>query len=211
MNNTRHTTRSVPTDLSAYRSRAAFALSLPVSISILLSGLFLLLGPVAPLAAQPDQLLLIQPGPERGSAPDFSWTTTEGETLTPESLTGKVVLLDFWASWCIPCQRAVPHLKSLDESLPEDRFRIVGINVDDEKEKLQGWVATYGLPWAQVWDQSHEIVQSFKVTNFPTYVLLDHRGRVTYTTTGFTSTMGRVLDYRVRTAVQAAQAAQGSR
>jgi len=197
-------TRPVPTADSASRLQAAFARSLLLVVSLLL------VGPAGPLAAQ-GELEIVRPGPEQGSAPDFSWTTTEGETLTPESLAGKVVLLDFWASWCIPCQRAVPHLKSLDESLPEDRFRIVGINVDDEKEKLQGWVATYGLPWAQVWDRSHEIVQSFNVTNFPTYVLLDHRGRVTYATTGFTSTMGRVLDYRVRTAVQAAQAAQGSR
>lgn len=197
-------TRPVPTAHSASRLRAAIARSLLLFVALLL------VGPAGPLAAQ-DELKIVRPGPEQGSSPEFSWTTTEGETLTPESLAGKVVLLDFWASWCIPCQRAVPHLKSLDESLPEDRFRIVGINVDDEKEKLQGWVATYGLPWAQVWDQSHEIVQSFNVTNFPTYVLLDHRGRVTYTTTGFTSTMGRVLDYRVRTAVQAAQAAQGSR
>lgn len=198
MNDTKHPMRSVPTDLSAPRPPlrlwAALVLSLAIS--------------TAPLAAQPSDLKILQPGPDKGTTPEFTWTTTEGEVLAPESLAGKVVLLDFWASWCAPCRRAVPHLKSLHEGLPDDRFRIVGINVDDEKEKLQGWVATYGLPWAQVWDRDRQIVESFDVTNFPTYVLLDHRGRVIYTTTGFTSTMGRVLDYRVRSAVQAAQAAR---
>lgn len=209
MDNARYTPRSVPTDLSAPWPRGAFVRSLPFPGSLLLA-VFLLLGAAVPVRAQGDQLNVLNPGPELGATPELSWTTTEGEPLTSEDFAGKVVLLDFWASWCIPCQRAVPHLKSLDQSLPDDVFRIVGVNVDDEKEKLQGWVATYGLPWTQVWDRSHEISKSLNVTNFPTYILLDHQGRVTYTTTGFTPTMGRVLDYRVRSAVNAARAAQGS-
>jgi thiol-disulfide isomerase/thioredoxin len=201
MTKPKHAPRSVPTDFQASRLRATVALSLVLAVLAALR-------PADPLAAQQGQLKILHPGPDLGLAPDFSWTTTEGETLTPESLAGKVVLLDFWASWCMPCRRAVPHLKSLHQSIPDDVFRIVGINVDDEIKKLQGWVATYGLPWAQVWDQSREIVQSLDVTNFPTYVLLDHQGRVIYTTTGFSPTTGRVVDYRVRTAVQAAQASR---
>jgi len=151
--------------------------------------------------------ILPPPGPARGTPfPDFSWTTTTGEVLTPKSLAGKVVLLDFWASWCVPCQRAVPHLKELDSSLPDDAFQIVGINVDDELKKLQGWTATYGITWPQVWDEGLKVVQTLQIRDFPTYIVLDSRGRVAYSTSGYGATTSRLLDYHVRNAVQAAQA-----
>jgi len=151
--------------------------------------------------------ILPPPGPDRGSEAEFEWTTIEGETLTPETLSGQVVLLDFWASWCVPCQRAIPHLKSLDRELPDELFEIVGINLDDDKTKLHGWVATYGPTWSQVWDPSKEVAKSFRIGNVPAYIVLDHEGRVTYSTSGWSSTTGRLLDYRLQQAVQRARQA----
>lgn len=163
-----------------------------------------------PLAAQEGELkILPPPGPQRGlPAPDFTWTTTEGATVTRDGLAGKAVLIDFWASWCGPCVRAVPHLKALDDRFPDDVFQVIGINVDDQQVKLESWAEAQGVTWPQVWDQTHDVIEAFQITNFPTYILLDHQGRVSYSTSGFSPTTSRLLDYHVGKAVEAAQAAR---
>lgn len=192
--------RVLPTALASAAAMLVFAATL------LVPGI----GPASVALAQqpePELKILPPPGPKRGAPmPEFSWTATDGSVVTPESLAGKVVLLDFWASWCAPCQRAIPHLKELDQTFPDDVFQIVGINVDEELESLQGWVATYGITWPQVWDEGFKIVQPLQIRDMPTYVLLDPQGRVTYSTSGFNPTTKKLLDYHVGAAVQRAQA-----
>lgn len=187
-------------------SRIFWGLALAMS----LTSILLVTGPVA---AQGSKLKVMPaPGPQRGTVPpDFVWTSVDGEILSRDGLVGKVVLLDFWASWCAPCLQAVPHLKQLDAKHSDDVFRLIGINVDNEEAKLRSWVAEQGLTWPQVWDRGHEVIRTFQVNNFPTYILLDHQGRVSYSTTGFSATTSRLLDYHVGLAVQAAQAERAAR
>lgn len=180
---------------------SAFAVLVPASIT----------EAQAPNAQQPggELKILPPPGPARGAPmPEFSWTALDGSVVTPESLAGKVVLLDFWASWCVPCQRAIPHLKELDRRYPEEVFQIVGVNVDEKLKSLQGWIATYGIAWPQVWDEGYKIVQPLQIRDMPTYILLDPQGRVAYSTSGYNPTTKKLLDYHVSNAVQRAQASK---
>jgi|GEM_PF-3197292 len=185
-----------------------WSLAVALSLTSILASLT-----ASPLAAQESKLeVLPAPGPQRGTVPpDFAWTSVDGEILSRDGMVGKVVLLDFWASWCAPCLQAVPHLKQLEEKHSDDVFQLIGINVDNEKAKLESWVAEQGLTWPQIWDRGHEVIRTFQVNNFPTYILLDHQGRVSYSTTGFSFTTSRLLDYYVGAAVQAAQAARAAR
>ena len=111
-------------------------------------------------------------------APDFSFVSTTGEKFTVESLHGKVVLLDFWGTWCAPCVRAVPSLRKLQKDHAKDAFVILGISSDPDKDesKWRLFVEKNGMIWPQYRDSGHELQSAFGVHVFPTYVLVDAEG-----------------------------------
>ena len=81
---------------------------------------------------------------ESGLAPEFSLKTLEGQEMTLASLKGKVVLIDFWATWCGPCRESIPHLVTLYKNYREKGFEVIGVSVDKEKRK---WFAVSANPW----------------------------------------------------------------
>ena len=111
-------------------------------------------------------------------APDLSFVSTTGAKFTVESLHGKVVLLDFWGTWCPPCVRAVPSLRKLQKDHANDAFVILGISSDPDKDesKWRQFVEKNGMIWPQYRDSGHKVQSAFGVHAFPTYVLLDAEG-----------------------------------
>ena len=75
------------------------------------------------------------PAPVPRSAPAFSLKTPTGETISLESLKGKLVLVDFWATWCVPCVKAMPEMQKLQIQYAAKGFTVVGISIDDEGAK----------------------------------------------------------------------------
>ena len=119
-------------------------------------------------------------------APAVSMTTLAGKPLTTASLHGKVVLLDFWATWCAPCVAALPEVKALAKTLAGEPFVVVGVSADFDREKLRKFVAEKGIDWPQVWEKERRLVfGSFKVNEFPTYMILDPEGKIVYRRTGW--------------------------
>jgi thiol-disulfide isomerase/thioredoxin len=109
-------------------------------------------------------------------APDFSIDTAGGKEISLASLHGKVVLLDFWGTWCPPCVRAVPSLRKLHEAHANDSFVIVGISSDKDPKVWSAFTAKNGMVWPQYWDANTRMQRTFEVKVFPTYVLLDGDG-----------------------------------
>ena len=92
---------------------------------------------------------------------------------------GRVVLVDFWATWCGPCIEAFPKLREMVDKLPKERFQIIGVSVDEELDTVTDYLADNPLQWV-VWhvgDES-EIVRRWRVTGFPTYVLIGPDGTI---------------------------------
>ena len=92
---------------------------------------------------------------------------------------GKVVLIDFWASWCVPCMIEIPKVKAAYEKLQPQGFEIIGINLDEDKAPMQRVLTSAHMTWPQSFDgQKWEgpLVSRFGIMSIPTVWLVDKRG-----------------------------------
>lgn len=137
--------------------------------------------------------------------PDFELTTLAGDYLTAEELRGKVLLLDFWGTWCPPCVASVPSLRSLSHRLKDDPFRLVSISTDADEKSLREFVAKNQMDWPQVWDERQAFTQQCGIRSFPTYVLVSPEGEILHVASGWGMETERDLSSRIHAAVRALQ------
>jgi thiol-disulfide isomerase/thioredoxin len=110
-------------------------------------------------------------------APNFRLTTLDGKTLTLESLTGKVVLIDFWATWCGPCRNALPHIRQIAKKFEGQPFVVLSISQDTDQAKWNEFVAKNGMTWLQYRDgASGPISTQFGVHAIPATFTIDADG-----------------------------------
>lgn len=157
-----------------------------------------------PEGAEADRARRLIADPRRAReafAPDFSVVTLDGRSLSLADLKGKVVLMDFWATWCGPCRESSPSLKRLAEKSKQDSFVILGVSADSDGAKLRDYLARENVGWPQYWDQARTIENLFGVRALPTFVVLDGDGRIVYTNTGWSSSRERELKSAINRAV----------
>ena len=135
-------------------------------------------------------------------APDFSFTSSAGEHVTLEDLKGKVVLLDFWATWCPPCVASMPEMRNLYNRYSKDpSFVLIGISSDFDEAAWRKFTNKNNMLWLQYRDRDRRIMEAFNIRAFPTYVIIDHEGILRFQSTGY-GTDG--LDAAIRRHVRAA-------
>lgn len=128
-------------------------------------------------------------------APSISGTTVSGDDFNLDQLKGKVVLLDFWGTWCGPCMDGMPKLKMLNTRY-KDELRIVGIASDREEAWREGVVA-HELDWIHLLDAKGDIaLNNYNITGFPTKFILDRNGVIVFKEIGENedSEMEKILD-----------------
>ncbi len=158
--------------------------------------------PTGPGAAEARALLEEPRRAREDFAPDYSFVTLAGQHMSFADLKGKVVMLDFWATWCGPCVAALPALQQLARSTTGEPFVLVSLSSDSDGAKLKDFLAKHAAGWPQVWDQKQETSRQFKIDSLPTYVLLDAEGRVLLRRTGWGSTREGELAGSVRKALK---------
>ena len=111
-------------------------------------------------------------------APPYTAVTLEGDTVTLESLRGRTVLLNLWATWCAPCRHETPFLQSLYEENRDRGFEIVGISMDtrDQKRSVEEFVEEYGVEYTILWDPQMRGMDRYQVLGLPATFLLDEDG-----------------------------------
>jgi peroxiredoxin len=114
-------------------------------------------------------------------APDFTLKTPAGEDLSLSSLRGKVVLIDFWASWCGPCRRENPNVRKLYRRFHYKGFEILGVSLDNDGNRWKGAIQADSLTWPHVsdlrgWQSS--AAQLYQVSSIPQTYLIDKDGRI---------------------------------
>ncbi len=125
-----------------------------------------------------EQAMALMEGSE---APDFSQQTPEGELLSLSSLRGKIVLIDFWASWCGPCRKENPNVVKLYDKYKSQGFEILGVSLDRKKENWLKAIEADGLSWPQVSDLKgwqNEVAAQYGVRSIPYTVLVDRDGTI---------------------------------
>ncbi|OWK40924.1 TlpA family protein disulfide reductase [Fimbriiglobus ruber] len=113
-------------------------------------------------------------------APDIEGETIEGTRVKLSDSRGKVTVLVFWATWCGPCMKMVPHEKKLVERMKDKPFALIGVNGDDERAKAQEIAAARGMSWPSFWDAAKRsdgpITRAWNVHVWPTVFVLDAKG-----------------------------------
>ncbi|MCI0701096.1 MAG: TlpA family protein disulfide reductase [Planctomycetia bacterium] len=115
-------------------------------------------------------------------APDIESILIDGKKAKLSDYRGKVVLLDFWATWCGPCVRMIPHERALMKKMAGKPFTIISVSVDEKKETLEKFIAKEPMPWVHWWDKGEQnpVLTKYRVQSFPTLYLIDHTGVIRY-------------------------------
>jgi thiol-disulfide isomerase/thioredoxin len=117
-------------------------------------------------------------------APDFSFTTAQKQDVSNTSLRGKVVLVDFWGTWCPPCRASVPALRNLNKKYIGKPFQLLSVSSDDDEDVWKTFINAEHMDWSQYIDLQGEILHAFKVDSFPTFVVLDKDGVIRFRQSG---------------------------
>jgi thiol-disulfide isomerase/thioredoxin len=117
----------------------------------------------------------------------FNMLSIKGDTVNLQSFTGKVVILDFWASWCKPCKEEMPYFIDLYERNKDNGLVIIAVNLDENKDKLTGFIDKLDkeIQFFIVHDKDSKIAGEYKIETMPTSFVLDKKGIIRYKHEGF--------------------------
>jgi len=120
----------------------------------------------------------IETSPEVGSyAPPFVLRDLEGKTVSLESLKGKVILLNFWATYCVPCKTEMPSMNALYEALKDKGFLVIAVSIDTSEKPVKSFVSGKRLRFPVVLDRDKEVFfDAYAVLGLPTSFLIDRNG-----------------------------------
>jgi len=134
-----------------------------------------------------QQQLAMMEGERRlkvGSPPiDFEVTSINGMKLSPDDFKGRVLLLDFWATWCAPCRQEMPNVIKVYDKYNEKGFEIVGISLDRSRDALDEYIEKYKLRWPQYYDGKfwqNEVATLYGIKSIPATYLIDKKGNIRY-------------------------------
>ncbi len=150
----------------------------------------------------------VGPGRAEPEAGVFS-ALVDGKPLDLSAYRGKVVLLDFWATWCKPCHAAIPTLRKLHKKSEKSPFVLIGISVDVTPAKVVEFVDKKKMGWAHYMDPRGKLSsQEYKIRSYPSYILIDHEGKIIFRDSGWSRRVGDELHTRTIQAIKQARKAQ---
>ena len=108
------------------------------------------------------------------------------------------MLLDFWATWCGPCEESIPHLQERHRRHGGEGLTVVGVSVVDDEEAVEPYVKDHGMRYAVAVDAEKDVMDAFDVRSIPTTVLIDRAGKVRGRWLGSGGAIDREMDAKVR-------------
>lgn len=158
-----------PTDLSRLKH-----------LALQVTAIFVLISLLSPRAAYSEELEPYTANATNG----FTLPDIEGETRSLADFRGKVVLVNFWASWCMPCVEEMPELTQLKQHLAAQPFEILALNVGEHENRVKHFAKRTKLDLPVLMDSSSTVFNEWKIEIMPTSFLVDASGRVRYRARG---------------------------
>ncbi len=119
------------------------------------------------------------------TAPDFTLKSESGENIRLEEQRGKVVMINFWASWCAPCRKEMPLLDDLYDRYKDAGFTLFGVNVEQNPEAAKKFLEDVGVSFPILYDPESDVSRTYQVSAMPTTVMVDRDGEVRYVNRGY--------------------------
>lgn len=131
------------------------------------------------------------------SVADFILPDPLGKDVDFKRLRGKYVLIDFWASWCVPCRRSFPHMREVYKKYKGDKFEIYSVSIDEDKKAWLKAVKEENNPWLQSLDTKNISQKGFAVTGVPATFLIDPSGKIIAKEVGFDPNGGSEIEKKL--------------
>ncbi|MDQ2076632.1 TlpA disulfide reductase family protein [Marinimicrobium sp. ABcell2] len=129
--------------------------------------------------------IFLAAGAHAEPAPDFTLKTDSGENLRLAEQRGKVVMINFWASWCAPCREEMPILDELYQRYERAGFTLFGVNVEQDNRAAKRFLEDVGVSFPILYDPTSEVSRKYQVSAMPTTVMVDRDGQVRYVNRGY--------------------------
>lgn len=142
---------------------------------------------------------------DEASLSSSTWTMLDGRRARPSDYQGKVLIIDFWASWCEPCRQETPHLVELQRRYGAQGLQIVGLNVggEDDRARVSDFVKEFGIPYPLGYpDDAMDELYFAQDDTIPQAYIFDRKGRLVRHFIGFDETVPAELENTIKTALQ---------
>ena len=134
----------------------------------------------------------------QASAPDFTLRTMNGPNLRLAEQRGRVVMVNFWATWCGPCRQEMPQLDRLYQKYKSSGFVLLGVNVDDDARKAGDVAAKLGITFPVLLDTDKAVSKLYDLSTMPSTVIIDRDGKVRYLHRGYLAGYEDNYDKQIR-------------
>jgi thiol-disulfide isomerase/thioredoxin len=136
---------------------------------------------------------------EKGqAAPEIALKDLSGKPIKLSSLKGKVVLVDFWASWCGPCRESMPFLDKLSKSYGEQGLVVLGVNIDNDAAAARKFLKDLPVSFAVVNDAEKQVAKAYAPPTMPSSYLIDRQGKVHVVHAGFKRSDAAKLEAEIK-------------
>jgi len=134
----------------------------------------------------------------QSAAPDFTLRSMDGKNLRLQEQRGRVVMINFWATWCAPCRQEMPHLAKLYDKYRASGFELLAVNVDEEQAKATGLAQQLKLKFPVLFDGDKKVAGLYDLKAMPSTVLIDRDGRVRHVHRGYRDGYEITYDQQIR-------------